>query len=94
MGVRDQGCRHPVEHRAKSERCYAAARRAGREDAADDPRPGAGVVGKGRTYDQAFALLAVTSTEGMTADYYPFPHEFLGRMATRPHPRGAGDWEA
>jgi len=25
----------------------------------------------------------VTSTDGMTADFYPFPHEFLGRVATR-----------
>ncbi len=42
-----------------------------------------GVMGDGRTYDQACALRAVTSTDGMTADYYPFPHEFLGRVATR-----------
>ncbi len=42
-----------------------------------------GVMGDGRTYDQVCALRAVTSTDGMTADYYPFPHEFLGRAATR-----------
>jgi GMP synthase (glutamine-hydrolysing) len=42
-----------------------------------------GVMGDGRTYDQVCALRAVTSTDGMTADYYPFPHEFLGRVATR-----------
>ncbi len=42
-----------------------------------------GVMGDGRTYDQACALRAVTSTDGMTADYFPFPHEFLGRVATR-----------
>ncbi|MBS0521911.1 MAG: glutamine-hydrolyzing GMP synthase [Proteobacteria bacterium] len=42
-----------------------------------------GVMGDGRTYDQACALRAVTSTDGMTADYYPFPHEFLGRVAAR-----------
>ena len=42
-----------------------------------------GVMGDGRTYDQACALRAVTSTDGMTADYYPFPHEFLGRVASR-----------
>ena len=29
------------------------------------------------------ALRAVTSVDGMTADYYPFEHEFLGRVATR-----------
>ncbi len=28
-------------------------------------------------------LRAVNSTDGMTADYYPFPHDFLGRVATR-----------
>jgi GMP synthase (glutamine-hydrolysing) len=42
-----------------------------------------GVMGDGRSYDQACALRAVTSTDGMTADYYPFPHEFLGKVATR-----------
>jgi GMP synthase (glutamine-hydrolysing) len=42
-----------------------------------------GVMGDGRTYDQACALRAVTSTDGMTADYYPFPHDFLGRVASR-----------
>lgn len=42
-----------------------------------------GVMGDGRTYDYACALRAVTSTDGMTADYYPFEHEFLGKVATR-----------
>jgi GMP synthase (glutamine-hydrolysing) len=42
-----------------------------------------GVMGDARTYDHVCALRAVTSTDGMTADYYPFPHEFLGRVATR-----------
>jgi GMP synthase (glutamine-hydrolysing) len=42
-----------------------------------------GVMGDGRTYDFACALRAVTSTDGMTADYFPFPHDFLGRVATR-----------
>jgi len=42
-----------------------------------------GVMGDGRTYDHALALRAVTSTDGMTADSYPFPHEFLARVATR-----------
>jgi GMP synthase (glutamine-hydrolysing) len=42
-----------------------------------------GVMGDGRTYDSVCALRAVTSTDGMTADYYPFPHDFLGRVATR-----------
>jgi len=42
-----------------------------------------GVMGDGRTYDQACALRAVTSTDGMTADVYPFTMEFLTRVAGR-----------
>jgi GMP synthase (glutamine-hydrolysing) len=42
-----------------------------------------GVMGDSRTYDFACALRAVTSVDGMTADYYPFTHEFLGETATR-----------
>ena len=42
-----------------------------------------GVMGDGRTYDNACALRAVTSVDGMTADVYPFDMGFLGRVATR-----------
>jgi len=42
-----------------------------------------GVMGDGRSYDYACALRAVTSVDGMTADYYPFTHDFLGETATR-----------
>lgn len=42
-----------------------------------------GVMGDARTYDYVLALRAVTSTDGMTADYYPFEHDFLGRVSTR-----------
>ena len=42
-----------------------------------------GVMGDGRTYDQACALRAVTSTDGMTADVYPFEIAFLSRVANR-----------
>jgi GMP synthase (glutamine-hydrolysing) len=42
-----------------------------------------GVMGDGRTYDHVCALRAVTSTDGMTADYYPYEHSFLARTATR-----------
>jgi GMP synthase (glutamine-hydrolysing) len=38
-------------------------------------------MGDGRTYDMACALRAVTSTEGMTADVYPFETAFLTRVA-------------
>jgi GMP synthase (glutamine-hydrolysing) len=42
-----------------------------------------GVMGDGRTYEFVCALRAVTSTDGMTADYYPFDHDFLGRASSR-----------
>jgi GMP synthase (glutamine-hydrolysing) len=42
-----------------------------------------GVMGDARTYDNVLALRAVTSVDGMTADYFPFDHDFLGRTATR-----------
>ncbi len=42
-----------------------------------------GVMGDGRTYDSVCALRAVTSTDGMTADIYPFDPTFLSRVATR-----------
>src|SRR3984957_14826371 len=42
-----------------------------------------GVMGDARTYDHVCALRAVTSTDGMTADAFPFAHDFLARTATR-----------
>jgi len=42
-----------------------------------------GVMGDFRSYDFVLALRAVTSTDGMTADFYPFDMTFLGRAATR-----------
>jgi GMP synthase (glutamine-hydrolysing) len=42
-----------------------------------------GVMGDGRTYDYVVALRAVTSTDGMTADFYPFDMGFIGHVATR-----------
>jgi GMP synthase (glutamine-hydrolysing) len=42
-----------------------------------------GVMGDQRTYDAVVALRAVTSTDGMTADSYPFDHGFLSRVAGR-----------
>jgi len=42
-----------------------------------------GVMGDGRTYDMACALRAVTSTDGMTADIYPFEMSFLSRVSGR-----------
>ncbi len=42
-----------------------------------------GVMGDGRTYDHVLALRAVTSVDGMTADFFPFDMSFLGRAATR-----------
>ncbi|WP_350333790.1 glutamine-hydrolyzing GMP synthase [Coralliovum pocilloporae] len=42
-----------------------------------------GVMGDGRTYEYVCALRAVTSVDGMTADFYHYDMEFLGRAATR-----------
>ncbi|MFC3704755.1 glutamine-hydrolyzing GMP synthase [Devosia honganensis] len=42
-----------------------------------------GVMGDGRTYEFVCALRAVTSVDGMTADFYQFDMNFLGRTATR-----------
>jgi GMP synthase (glutamine-hydrolysing) len=42
-----------------------------------------GVMGDGRTYDFVVGLRAVTSTDGMTADFYAFDMKFLGHVATR-----------
>ena len=42
-----------------------------------------GVMGDARSYEEVAALRAVTSTDGMTADFFPFPWEVLGRAATR-----------
>src|SRR5262245_40209258 len=42
-----------------------------------------GVMGDGRTYEYVCALRAVTSSDGMTADFCPYSMDFLGRAATR-----------
>ena len=42
-----------------------------------------GVMGDARTYENVLALRAVTSRDGMTADWYQFPNEVLRRISTR-----------
>jgi GMP synthase (glutamine-hydrolysing) len=42
-----------------------------------------GVMGDERTYDNVVALRAVTSTDGMTADWFPFPHDVMARISDR-----------
>lgn len=42
-----------------------------------------GVMGDSRTYEYVCALRAVTSTDGMTADWYPFSHDVLGKISNR-----------
>jgi GMP synthase (glutamine-hydrolysing) len=47
------------------------------------PVQSVGVMGDYRTYEQAICLRAVTSVDGMTADWAHLPHAFLGRVSTR-----------
>lgn len=47
------------------------------------PVQSVGVMGDARTYENVVAVRAVTSRDGMTADWYPFPHEVLARISTR-----------
>ena len=42
-----------------------------------------GVMGDARTYENVIALRAVTSTDGMTADWVPLPYDLLGRLSNR-----------
>ena len=42
-----------------------------------------GVMGDHRSYEQVCGLRAVTSVDGMTADFYPFKGEFLSKVSTR-----------
>jgi GMP synthase (glutamine-hydrolysing) len=42
-----------------------------------------GVMGDERTYENVLGLRAVNSTDGMTADWYPFPYEVLARISSR-----------
>jgi GMP synthase (glutamine-hydrolysing) len=47
------------------------------------PVKSVGVMGDFRTYANVVALRAVTSRDGMTADWYPFPHDVLARISSR-----------
>ena len=47
------------------------------------PVKSVGVMGDNRTYENVVALRAVTSVDGMTADWYHFPHEFLANASNR-----------
>jgi GMP synthase (glutamine-hydrolysing) len=47
------------------------------------PVKSVGVMGDGRTYERACALRAVSSVDGMTANWYPIPYEVLGRVSSR-----------
>jgi GMP synthase (glutamine-hydrolysing) len=47
------------------------------------PVKSVGVMGDNRTYENVIALRAVTSVDGMTADWYHFPHEFLAKVSNR-----------
>jgi GMP synthase (glutamine-hydrolysing) len=53
-----------------------------------------GVMGDGRTYDYVVGLRAVTSTDGMTADFYPFDMNFLvpSRRASSTKSKASTAW--
>ncbi len=57
--------------------------RSGRRSLCLRPVRTAGVMGDGRAYDFVCGLRAVMSTDGMTADSYPFENAFLSKVATR-----------
>lgn len=40
-------------------------------------------MGDGRTYEKVIALRAVSTSDYMTADWYPMPFDVLGRMSSR-----------
>lgn len=47
------------------------------------PVKSVGVQGDGRSYEKTLAIRAVTSSDGMTADWFAFPHEFLRKLSNR-----------
>jgi len=47
------------------------------------PVQSVGVMGDSRTYDNVLALRAVTSVDGMTADWFNFDYEFLGNVSSQ-----------
>ncbi|MEM1062534.1 MAG: GMP synthase (glutamine-hydrolyzing), partial [Planctomycetota bacterium] len=47
------------------------------------PVQSVGVMGDGRTYEGTVAVRAVKTDDFMTADWYPLPHDVLGRISTR-----------
>jgi len=47
------------------------------------PVKSVGVMGDERTYENTIVLRAVVSTDGMTADWFPFPHEFLAKVSNK-----------
>jgi GMP synthase (glutamine-hydrolysing) len=61
----------------------AALQRLGSNDVLWDRVVSIEPAGDQRTYENVIAIRCVTSVDGMTADYYPFTHDFLGETATR-----------
>lgn len=45
------------------------------------PVQSVGVIGDQRTYENVVALRAITSTDGMTADWYPLPYDFMAEIS-------------
>jgi GMP synthase (glutamine-hydrolysing) len=58
------------------------------------PVQSVGVMGDGRTYENVCAIRAVTSKDGMTADWARLPYELLAKVSTRIINEVRGEWES
>ena len=93
LAIRCPGADHPREarHPARLPTRSSSRKSAAPDSTTTSGRPSrcccrcatVGVMGDFRTYDFVVGLRAVTSTDGMTADFYPFDMSFLGTVATR-----------
>ena len=76
-------CGRPTRSTSRRSAARTCTTRSGRRSPCCCPIRSVGVMGDERTYDNVVALRAVTSTDGMTADWYPFPHDVLARISNR-----------
>ena len=85
---RDRGrsstcCARPTRSTSRRSARRVCTTRSGRRSRCCCRCAAVGVMGDDRTYENVLALRAVTSTDGMTADWFPFPHDVLARISSR-----------